>query len=120
MTELDQLLSAPLAEIRDDGFSIRVMLRVEQQQFRRQMIVQGVAIAACLIGFLLLLPHMAQGHLAMDDQTMQQAMALADHSGLDITQCIKNLLTFMLQPTGLIILGAAALALIYDRHQVLG
>lgn len=113
MTELDQLLSAPLAEIRDDGFSIRVMLRVEQEQFRRRMIVQGVAIAACLIGFMLLIPHMA-----LDSQAMQQATGLADHSGLDITNGVKTLLAFMFQPTGLMILGGAALALIYDRHLV--
>lgn len=105
MTELDQLLSAPLAEIRDDGFSIRVMLRVEQEQFRRRMIVQGLVLAACLIGFLLLLPYLAQ-----------QGQMLPQTAGLDITKGVQALLAFLFQPTGLMVLGAAGLSLICDRH----
>lgn len=55
MNELDALLAQPLPHVADDGFSDRVMLRVEQK-LARQAAVNGVLVAACAAIGLAFLP----------------------------------------------------------------
>lgn len=52
MNELDALLQTPLTDIADNGFSARVLLRIEKRRLRRQALI----LAACPLAALALLP----------------------------------------------------------------
>jgi hypothetical protein len=52
---IDDLLNQPLASVADDGFSARVMSRVQVQR-RRQLALTYTGIAACVLLAILLLP----------------------------------------------------------------
>ncbi|GAA0537685.1 hypothetical protein FHS83_003482 [Rhizomicrobium palustre] len=63
MTHLDALLSQPLAPVADNGFSVKVMLRVQREQQRR-MVLLGFAITAMVLLLALLIPASALTQLA--------------------------------------------------------
>jgi hypothetical protein len=52
---LDDLLDAPLAPVRDDGFSARVLLRLERTR-QRQMTLLWCMVAAAILPVLWFLP----------------------------------------------------------------
>lgn len=60
MNEIDELLSRPLPDVPDDGFSARVLARVRTEQRRGWWRVAAVA-AACVLLSVLLLPLDAIG-----------------------------------------------------------
>jgi hypothetical protein len=52
---LDDLLNAPLPAIRDDGFSVRILLRLEQAR-QRQLTLLWCIVAAAVLPVLWFLP----------------------------------------------------------------
>jgi hypothetical protein len=72
---LDDLLNAPLASVRDDGFSARILLRLEQTR-QRQMTLLWSMIAAAVLPLLWFLP------LADLGAYLPRGMAIADASSI--------------------------------------
>ena len=60
MNSLDDLLAEPLADIADDGFSARVLRRVELHETHRRWLLQG----AVALGALALVPFIPAGEIA--------------------------------------------------------
>jgi hypothetical protein len=60
MSELDELLSQPLPDVEDSGFSSRVAARLHAER-RRRWWTAAAAVAACLVLAVLLLPLKAIG-----------------------------------------------------------
>lgn len=82
MNDLDQLLSRPVADVADDGFSHRVMTRILAEQRRRDA-VAWVATAACA---LLVLPFLPLHEIAvMFGQAVPQTI------GAELSQAVARL-----------------------------
>lgn len=105
MTELDELLSAPLPSIADNGFSVRVTLRVEQEQFRKKITLQGIVIAGTLLLLLVALPFLGI------DAAWQQAAQPLTHSDTAINIGVKAFNALLLQPQAWIAIGVVTLGI---------
>lgn len=110
MNELDELLSAPLPSIADNGFSVRVTLRVEQEQFRKKITNQGIIIAAVLVLLLAALPFLGI------DAAWQQATQPLTHSDTAINTGVKAFNALLLQPQAWIVIGILTLGIPFFRH----
>ena len=69
---LDDLLDAPLPALRDDGFSARVLLRLERTR-QRQMTLLWCMIAAALLPLFWFLPLEQFGRLLAGSQAVATA-----------------------------------------------
>jgi hypothetical protein len=79
--DIDRLLSAPLAEPADDGFSLRVMLRTEAVRMRAELAETFVWIVAAA-ALLALLPLTAAGQaVAAAGTELAQSMPFALGAG---------------------------------------
>lgn len=105
MTEFDELLSAPLPSIADNGFSARVTLRVEQEQFRKKIINQGIIIAAVLVLLLVSLPFLGI------DAAWQHAAQPLTHGDTAINTGVKAFNALLLQPQAWIVIGILTLGI---------
>lgn len=109
MNELDALLQAPLTDIADNGFTGRLMLRIEKQRLRRQateLAVWPLALLGTLCAVLM---------TGLDVGTLRKLFyAFGDPTGqLSISLCHMGNMLF--QPFSLVLLVVLLVSMRADR-----
>jgi hypothetical protein len=88
---LDTLLSQPLAPVRDDGFSARIVVELRRAEERRRLLLWGAAALA-------LLPPLALALAPMTFQFVMPAMTRAASSPLFACAVGAAVLLWALRP----------------------
>lgn len=104
MHDLEQLLSTPLPQIKEDDFSIRIIENIRKQQ-RKISVIVSCMFAFVAIFFIILIPKVLTIGFSLFNELTAQ-FEIPEASSIDFSPLVGETLAAIQTPTGVLALGS--------------